>query len=301
MLTIFRYLAGDEQNENMNESENMNVMPDFFTKNPKLEKLRLNSRIRGLAIRFQRLYVTLQTIKSSTIRLFDLKSLKAQNTIVLDLEMSKTLWDLLVLENEKIFLSDQNKETFWELNAQSTTVWRAHPVTSKSSTLSETCEGNVIVSCPSSKQLFEFSPKLDKYYTPISLESLDITPSHAVKLSTGEFVVSDVTGTEHRIVKLNSNGDVICDYGRVTKVENGTLSLNMPTYLVRSKNDFILVADQDNDRILLMSPNLELVRELILPKHGLQKPFRMCLDEEHERLFVHENSQTEISIFSFTD
>ena len=284
-------------------------MPAFFKKNPKSHKRRFDYRIRGLAIRFQRLYVTQQIGKSSEIKLFDLKSLTPQNHM--DLKMSKNLWDLSVLENEKMCLSDQNKEKFWVFNPQSISAWRAHPVTSKSATLSETCEGNILVSCRSSKKLFEFSPKLDKFHTPISLESQDITPSHAVKLSTGEFVVSDVTTcTQHRIVKLNSNGEVMCEYGRATKVENGgtnrvgrgTQPLKMPAYLVRSRNDFILVADQDNDRILLMSPNLELVKELISPKHGLKKPFRMCLHEEYERLFVvHGSSQKEILIFSFTD
>ena len=300
VLTIISYLVANQKPENKNE------ISTFLTKNPKYKTFPLNSKIHGLAIGFQRLYVSQHCQQKATksiatvIFQFDLQSMTPQ-TKKTDLTCSKTLCDILVLNNEKICSSDANKTEIWECNAQSKGGWRSHSVTSKSATLSKNCDGNILVSCRFSKQLLEFSPNLDTCCTPINLASQNITPSHAVKLSTGEFVVSDITGKQHRIIKLNSNGEIMCEYGGANRIGKGTKSLNMLAYLVRSKNDFILVADQNNDRILLMSPNLELVKELISPKYGLKKPFRMCLDEENERLFVNASSPSELLMLSFPD
>ena len=46
--------------------------------------------------------------------------------------------------------------------------------------------------------------------------------------------------------------------------------MRLPRYFVRYQNDFILVADQDNDRILMVSPDLEPVREFIT--RDIRKP-----------------------------
>jgi len=54
-----------------------------------------------------------------------------------------------------------------------------------------------------------------------------------------------------------------------------------------TKNDDILVADSDNNRILSMNSSLSSVQELTLAVDGgIQCPCGLCLDESRGRLYV---------------
>ena len=153
-------------------------------------------------------------------------------------------------------------------------------------------------------------------------------PSHAIQIRTGEFVICDVLHRDHRIVKLSRKWDLVRDFRKPCNSEMSD-ALKMPQYLIGAGNDYILVADQANNRILLMDIYLELVKELTLPRHekgethdktptlpdktptfpdetpisfrgDLKTPFRMCLDQSNRRLFfVAEENQNEVKIFSF--
>ena len=130
---------------------------------------------------------------------------------------------------------------------------------------------------------------------------------------------------DHRIVKLSRKWDLVRDFRKPCNSEMSD-ALKMPQYLIGAGNDYILVADQANNRILLLDIYLELVKELTLPRHEkgethdktptlpdktptfpdetpiffLKTPFRMCLDQSNRRLFfVAEENQNEVKIFSF--
>ena len=62
-----------------------------------------------------------------------------------------------------------------------------------------------------------------------------------------------------------------------------------PTGLAVTKNDDILVVDEDNNRILLVNSSLSSARELALPvDDGIQWPWSLCLDESRGRFYVGE-------------
>jgi hypothetical protein len=48
----------------------------------------------------------------------------------------------------------------------------------------------------------------------------------------------------------------------------------------------ILVADLNNDRIVMLSPTLSFIKTVV---SGLEKPLRMWFDEQTGRLFVADN------------
>ena len=56
-----------------------------------------------------------------------------------------------------------------------------------------------------------------------------------------------------------------------------------------TKNDDILVADEENNRILLISSSLGSIQKLSLPGGGgMQLSRGLCLDESRDRLYVGE-------------
>ena len=145
--------------------------------------------------------------------------------------------------------------------------------------------------------IIEYCTKTRNRIRIVGLDSLLITPAHAIRLSTGEFIVCDILGDQHRIVKLDVSGAGIREYGRPVKLD--IKPMKMPQYLIGTGTGYILVADQNNGRIVMLNYNLELITELGWPEHELDNPFRMCLDRSGGRLFVAERTQKRLNIFHF--
>jgi len=61
------------------------------------------------------------------------------------------------------------------------------------------------------------------------------------------------------------------------------------TSLAVTKNDDILVADEDNNRILSINSSFDSIQELALSVDGgIHEPRGLCLDESRGRLYVGE-------------
>ena len=79
------------------------------------------------------------------------------------------------------------------------------------------------------------------------------------------------------------DGQVRHSYGQ--SQTSGVGQMKCPRGLAVTKNDDILVTDQDNNRILSMNSSLSSVQELTLPVDGgIQGPYCLCLDESRGRL-----------------
>jgi len=150
--------------------------------------------------------------------------------------------------------------------------------------LSVNKQHNVVVAC-------WWAGKVQEYTThgalvrEISLEQAGVTrPWHAVQLSTGDYVVSE----------WKSAGGVVGIDGRVVRrycpsPSSDLGEMKYPTGLAVTKNDDILVADEDNNRILLVNSSLSSARKLVLPvDDGIRWPRGLWMDESRGRLYVGE-------------
>ena len=109
-------------------------------------------------------------------------------------------------------------------------------------------------------------------------------PFHAIKLSNGDYVVSD----QQRVCIVDTDGKLNKSFGGKRGSENG--QVNGPVYLSVVGNGFVMVVDRGNCRVLLLDSDLELKREVLLKEsHGLRRPERILLDESNGRLFVADN------------
>ena len=124
-----------------------------------------------------------------------------------------------------------------------------------------------------------------------------ISPLHAIKLSTEEFIVADIKGIQHHLVKLN---EFRRSHRRIRRPnQNGHKTFEQASVLdCYFKNGDFLVVEQNNERFLLMSSALELKTEMYFPKNTMKKPFRMCLDELNGRLYVAEEKRSRLKIFN---
>ena len=120
----------------------------------------------------------------------------------------------------------------------------------------------------------------------ISLQAGATSPCHAVQLSTGDYVVCRHT-SPGAVCIVGLNGQVVHSYGHSQTLDVG--ELETPTSLAVTSSNNILVADQYNNRILLMNSSLSSVEELALSVgRGIQRPCVLCVDQSRGKFYVGE-------------
>jgi len=129
-------------------------------------------------------------------------------------------------------------------------------------------------------------------YTPrgsVVRESYDGSGSHlyqAVQLS-GSVLAVTRYNPMHGVVTLSADGRVIGSYENQSG--SGVGRMNQPRCLTVDSRDYLLVADRDNHRILVVNPSLAEARQLPLPANTvLRNPRSLVLDESRGRLYVGE-------------
>ena len=163
--------------------------------------------------------------------------------------------------------------------------------------LSVTAQSNVIVSFCSLPILKEFT-KDGQTVRDIQLNQNVQSPLHTVLLKSGQLLLSHI-GSQHRICSVGDDGQVTQFYGGRPGSAAG--QIQYPNHLVVDTQGYILVADRDNNRVVLLSPSLMYIKELIPPGYGVKGPSKLCFDQQLGLLFiVEENSRSRVSVYTVT-
>jgi len=159
------------------------------------------------------------------------------------------------------------------------------PVNDEPHCISVTDTHSVLVTCVVARKIKEFSTD-GKLLRHIQLPEDVVSPSHTIQLSSGEFIVchGDAPDPVHRVCLIDSNGHVVKSYGGPKG--SGTQQVDVPIHLAVDRNGFVFVADLINDRVLLLSPALTFVREVLSREQLEWWPVRMWLDSDIRRLYV---------------
>ena len=144
---------------------------------------------------------------------------------------------------------------------------------------------NVLVTCDA-----EGKPKVKEFRTDgmpihaINLNSSIVNPSHTVELTTGQLIVCHGLGNDavHRVCIVDLEGRILQSYGG--SKGSGSGQLNTPIRL--AVNGIIFVADLNNHRVLMLSPTLSLLLEIL---SGPSYPYIIWFDDETGRLYVGAN------------
>ena len=64
---------------------------------------------------------------------------------------------------------------------------------------------------------------------------------------------------------------------------------NVPFHLAIDGNEFVFVVDRDNNRVTLLSPTLNYVRQVVSSDKLKCEPLRLHLDVQRRRLYVADN------------
>lgn len=112
----------------------------------------------------------------------------------------------------------------------------------------------------------------------------DMELKHAVESPTGTFIISQYNSElkQGQVTQVNNDGAVLRHF-----TGSRLLSLGLTPYIAVDSHGNVIVADCDNDCILLLDGQLSL-RRVIISRHQLnyEHPYRLCHVEQSGQLLV---------------
>jgi len=150
--------------------------------------------------------------------------------------------------------------------------------------LTVSSDKNVMVVIQDERKLQQFTTRGTLLQT-IQLQP-HINPQQVIQLSCGQFVISH-GGTHHRVCLLDDKGAVVQSYGSTQGSD--LTKLNCPMGLAVDKRGNILVADTQNNRLLVLDRSLTSAREMsVSVDGGLNDPRSVWYDKSRGRLYIGE-------------
>jgi len=161
------------------------------------------------------------------------------------------------------------------------------PVGDEPACLSISVRHGVLVSCINVRKIKEFNTDGELLQTVVLPQDV-LSPWHAIQLCSGEYIVCHGKPYPlHRVCLIGSDGQVVKSYGGLKG--SGSQQMNVPTHLAVDRNGFVFVVDVNNRRVLLLSPALTYIREVVTSTHVKWGPERIYLDVDRHRLYVADN------------
>jgi len=252
-------------------------------------------RVFGLAVMDQKLYVLRQRPdKQIYVYTADTYELTDDYITLPGFSVKEEGWnDMTECEAEKcLFVSDFNRKCILKVclkGEPKVTKFADLPYPPKG--LSITPDGALLVSCDPDK-LVELNVKTGEKVSELKMQSDIVFPKHAVKRRDKQYVVSyDVKDGLHRVCIVAPDGYSRHCYGGTAGP--GDLQLHTPCYLELCADDHVVVADNDNGRIVLLNSALEFVRYLL----DFHEPHRLFFDPAVGRLYVGECTNGNVKVF----
>ena len=180
-----------------------------------------------------------------------------------------------------LFASDQYTHYIYRADCQNNFTSSQWSVGSNPQGLSVTSSPNLLVALQAAHSLQEYSTN-GELIRQIDLQPAGITnPVHAVQLSQSRYAVIH-HGPKHQFSIVDSDGKLVGSYG------DDAGNLNGPYGITVDKRGRVFVADQSNNRILVINPETLKAYPLPLPDCTLNNPYSMHYDAAKDHLYIGE-------------
>ena len=146
--------------------------------------------------------------------------------------------------------------------------------------ISENMAHNVLVTCLFVRKIKEFRSHgelLREVKLPVEVNK----PRHAIQLANGQLVVchGGPGGQGHRVCLLTADG------GQIVHSYSGEAG-SLPYHVEVDDNGFVFVADLKNQKVTVLSPTLNFIRQFGLASEEKWWPWRLVMDMVERRLYV---------------
>jgi len=242
--------------------------------------------------------VFMRRMHSRRVDVFDADTCTFRRHIVVP-ELGSTEFGMIACSvNKCLYLSHHLDSKVFRVRLTGGSAVRKWSVARSPRGLSINNDGNLVVACGTTKKLQEYTTH-GCLVREICLQAAEISPWHAIQLSSGHYAVSNLWST--RVISVVSeDGQVTERYGQPQRADFGKIM--RPTSLAVTKNDDIVFAEQHSGKIMLIKASTGGVQELALPVDGgLRRPHCLYLDESRARLCVVECDELRHRVLVFGD
>jgi DNA-binding beta-propeller fold protein YncE len=263
----------------------------------------------GMTSIHNRLFV-LRHPSEQRIQVYDAKSFEQQQSLQLNGIREDTEESGLTscVTNSCLYFCDSDQDTVYKVVLSENNTLFSWRTGRGPSGLSVNITCNLIVACYEAHRIQEYNTTNGSLVREICLESKDVMfwPLHAIQVSSDRFVLScwDEIDEMWNVVEVDTKGrfsDCLIDQLNSTSRHE----FDYPCHLsVDENNEFVFVADTNNDRILILNRSMNRCgRELNVTTSAAasgrpRSPFCLCLDESQSRLFVGEwRDQCRVLVF----
>jgi len=163
---------------------------------------------------------------------------------------------------------------------------RQWPVNDKPLGLSVNAAHNLLVTCTFVRKIKEFSSHGD-LLRELTLPDDIIHPLHTIQSCSGQFIVCHGYGGDpfHRVRMISADGRHIV-HSHVGQPGSDIGQYNMPSHLAVDDNKCVYVVDVFNRRVMLLSPTLNYIRQVVSSDKLKWEPDILYLDVQSRRLYV---------------
>ena len=183
-----------------------------------------------------------------------------------------------------VYIGDDGGKCIHRLDVQGAiTRWA---VNDKPAGISVNVAHNVLVTCRDVAKIKEFSSHGD-LLRELTLPGDARRPWHVIQTRNGEFIVCHGSAADavHRVCKISTDGrDIVQSHGGQPNSDIG--QYGVPAHLAVDNNEFVFVADMLNQRVTLLTPTLDYMRQVVSSDDLKWYPRRLCLDIHRRRLYV---------------
>jgi len=151
--------------------------------------------------------------------------------------------------------------------------------------LSITPEGNLLVAGNPNK-LVEYDVKTGEKKCEVDLKLEMMYPLHAIKRTDGQYVVCHTDDKLSRVCRVGPDGYYRHCYG-AEKGAGEKDQLNYACHVALREDNHVIVADNDNNRLVLLDGSLEYVRTIV---REFREPHRVWFDAQSRLLYVGEST-----------
>jgi len=187
--------------------------------------------------------------------------------------------------NNCLYASDWNNSSVHRVELSGNNAVMKWSVASNPRGLSVNIEHNLLAVSHSERKLQIFTTR-GTVLQNIQLQADIEYPSHAVQLPTGQYLVSHA-GSLHRVCLVGVDGAVVRSYGG--QKGSQLTQMNEPRGLAVDREGRVLVADQSNNRLLVIDQSLSSAYEMsVCVDGGLKCPWSLWYDQSRRRLYIGE-------------
>jgi len=232
------------------------------------------------------------------IEVYDAKTFRLQRHITVP-GLGSSSWGLAACpHNNCLYASDWSNASIHRIELSGNNAVMKWSVAHGPVGLSVNSEHNLVVVSRGERKLQIFTTR-GTLLQDIQLRADIKCPWYALQLPTGQFLVSH-SGSLHRVCLVGVDRAVVRSYGG--QKGSQLTQMNGPAGLAVDREGRILVADQDNNRLLVIDRSLSSAHEMsVCVDGGLKGPFSLWYDQSGRRLYVGEWEGRVIVIGSLKD